>query len=78
MAAALIRRRNTAGAQQLQLDVVRQIGRIKGIAQLAAQQAAQPAVVIGVENFDLLLMRKLGGGHSTPPCAPGRRHAGDV
>ncbi|MNT13341.1 hypothetical protein D3C72_1483080 [compost metagenome] len=49
-----------APREDAQIRVVRQVGRIEGVAQLAAQPALQPAVVVAVEHFDLPMQFQFG------------------
>jgi hypothetical protein len=66
---------------EVQVDVVREIRRVEGIAQLAAQQAAQPTMVVGVQNFDLLRKRQPGSAHDPfpahDPCGGSRLNDND-
>ena len=55
VAPRFVDRRHPARFHQMQIHIVRQIGRIEGVAELAAQQTTQPAMVVKVQTVDLLV-----------------------
>ena len=67
MAARVFDRRHAALLDEVEIDIVGQIRSIQRVAQLAPQQAAQPAVMVDVQLFELPFGRKRSVVHNTSP-----------
>ncbi|KAG1436899.1 hypothetical protein G6F55_014146 [Rhizopus delemar] len=73
MLAGLMGLGDTAAIQDAQIGVVRQIGRVEGVAQPAPQPGTQPAVVLAIQAFDA---RWRTGGIGNGQGSPRARGAG--
>lgn len=61
--ARFAQRRNVAIGDDADENILRQIGGIECVAELAAQPSLQPTVMVTVKRLDLLVRNRIGGRH---------------